>query len=463
MNAALLAELRAGRPVFPAFDVTWRARGYTIATGRYARGGAMMADGPPCKGIVPTAGFKECSYGPGMKGNTLVAARTSVKLNDADGSIQAMLETYDPRGSVALVRWVSPFLVEADWEPIFTGVVEDWKIVGNVVEVLLKTNDAPLQSPGPKPIFSRSDWPSAYDATTWGTAMALVTGIHDSYKVTGRGMVPAVNVKWDEDGGRFWWHASIGNLKTIPRIYYDGAVKETGFSVIRGTYGGVFQTIITVDAANIPVTVGADDKAEPAPDAVVSFDCEGPGADGTTVGDSVTNPVAQLRAFLNTYVFRDVRNGRWATADADQIDTATWDATEDYFDLYGYEGAFRLGGGEAEQALQVFEAFLKAHRWVKAWWTPTGKIALAVIPHADPPLTGDWINAATKVADKDFVYSPGDRREVLSGIVSPYLYSHSEQKYLGSYEAHDIGVLPEEERVSEEIENPFSQGRYDQT
>lgn len=459
MNAALTAEIRAGRPVFPVFDVDWVARGYSIGHGRYGRGGAIMADGPPVKGIVPTAGFKECSYGPGMKGNTLVAARTSVKVNDADGSIQAMLETYDPRGSAATVRWASPFLVAADWEVIFSGLVEDWKVQGSVVEILLKTNDAALQSPGPKPIFSRSEWGSAFDATTWGTSMALVTGIHDSYKVTGRGMVPAVNIRWDSDNGFFWWHASIGNLKSIPRIYYDGGVKETGFTILRGTFGGVFQTIITVDAANIPRN--SDGEAEGGQ--IVSFDCEGPGPTGTTAGTPVTNPIKQLRAFLNNYVFRDTRRGEWNVIDAAQIDTATWDAVEAYFDLYGYEGAFRIGGGDREEAGKVIEAVLEAHRWLKAWWTPTGKIALGVIPHADPNVAGDdWLNASTKVSDKDFSYVPGDRKEVLSGIICPYLYSHSEQKYLGSYEAHDLSALPEAERVTDEIENPFSQGRYDQ-
>ncbi len=460
MNAALTAEVKAGRPVFPMLEVAWVARGYALGTVRYARGGAVMADGAPTRGLVPTAGFKEVSYGPGMRGNKLVAARTSVKIADADGSLQAMLETYDPRGSAATVRWVSPRLVAADWELIFTGLVEDWKIVDSVVEVILKTNDAPLQSPGPKPIFSRSEWGSAFEQTVWGTAMPLVIGIHDSYKVTGRGMVPAVNIKWNQDLGLFWWCASIGSLGNIPRIYYDGAVKETGFSVIRGTYGGVHQTIITTDEANAP----NDGAEEPKLDGsvVVSFDCEGPDEDGGTEGEPITNPVQSIRAFLNNYVFRDNRTSVWY-GDHASIHTPTWDAVQTYFDLYGYEGAFRIGGGDREPGLKVIEAFLESKPWVKMWWTPSGQLAIGVIRHRDPVIaTTDWINAWTKVSGKDFVYQPGDRKEVLSGIVSPYLYSHSESKFLGSYEAHDLSVLPPTERVTDEIEDEFSQGRYDQ-
>lgn len=457
MNAALAEEFRAGRPVFPMLEVAWVARGFSISTERYARGGAILADGRPCKGLVPNAGFRECSYGPGMKGNTLVAARTSVKLNDADGSLQAMLETYDPRGSAATVRWVSPSLVEIDWEPVFTGLVDDWRTVDNTVELLLKTDDAALQSPGPKPIFSRSEWGYAFDPTTWGTAMPWVAGIHDSYKVTARGMLPAVNVRWNKDTGQFWWTASIGNLKSIPRIYYDGEVKELGFSVVRGVYGGVYQTLITVDSANVP-----QDENGPNGGVVVSFDCEGPNAAGGTSGPSLTNPVAILRAFLNNYVFTDNRTGVW-TGDAPQIHSASWDVAEAYFDLHGYEGAFRIGGGEREPAIRAFESFLKARPWFKAWWTPSGQISVGVIVHADPNVTpSDWINASTKVDSKEFVYAPGDRKEIVSGIVQPYLYSHAEQKYIASLEAHDLSVLPEDRRTTDEVEDSFSQGRYDQ-
>jgi hypothetical protein len=457
-SAALVVELRSGRPVFPMLEVAWEAKGFSLGTERYARGGAILADGRPCKGLVPNAGFRECAYGPGMKGNTLVAARTSVKLNDTDGSIQSMLETYDPRGSAATVRWVSPSLVEADWEPIFTGLVDDWRTVDSTVELLLKTNDAPLNSPGPKPIFSRAEWGYAFDATTWGTAMPLVMGIHDSYKVTGRGMVPAVNIKWNTDLGLYWWCASLGNLKSIPRIYYDGEPKELGFGVLRGVYGGAFQTIITADAANAP----QDDTGSPNGGAIVSFDCTGPAADGTTSGPALTNPLAELRAFLNNYTFRDNRTGVWS-GDAQQIHAATWDYAETLFDLYGYEGAFRIGGGEREPSLRVVEAFLKARPWFKMWWTPSGQIAVGVIEHGDPNVSpSDWLNASTKVEPKEFVYAPGDRKDIKSGIIQPYLYSHSEQKYLGSYEAHDLSVLPAEERVTDEIEDEFSQGRYDQ-
>jgi len=465
MNAATREEIRAGRPVFALLSVEWRARGYEIAPDgfdpgvpwRVAKGSAIMLDGVPVTGLVPEGGFKEATYGPGLKGNTLVAARTSVKVNDPTGELQTMLETYDPRGSAARVTWASPNLVEDDWTPIFTGVVEDWKTASSVVEILLKTNDAPLSSPGPKPIFSRSEWGYAFDPTTWGTAMPLVMGIHDSYKVTARGMVPAVNVRWNEDLGQYWWCASIGNLKSIPRIYYDGFVKELGFSVVRGVYGGVFQTLITVDAANAP----RDDQGATAGGTIVSFDCEGPDADGGITGDALTNPIAGLRAFLNNYVFRDNRTGVWQ-GDAAQIRTAKWDSVEAYFDLYGYEGAFRLGGGEREPALSVVEQVLKPRPWLRMWWTPEGQIDIGVIPHADPMATdNDWLNASVKVKNSEFRFLPGDRKEVLTGVIAPYLYSHSEQKYIGSYEAHDIGHTSEEDRATEEIEDPFSQGRYD--
>jgi hypothetical protein len=457
MNAALSEEIRAGRPVFPMLEVEWGSKGYEISTGRYSKGGAMLAEGPPCRGLVPAGGFGQISYGPGMKGNTLVAARTVVRVNDSDGSIQAMLESYDPSGSVARGYWVSPYLASADWEAWFVGVVDGWKIKAGVVEIMLKTDDGALVSPGPKPIFSRSEWPLASDVTIFGTVMPLVTGIHDSYKVTGRGMVPATNIKWDEEAGAFWWTASIGNLATIPRIYFDGTPKESGFTVVRGTYGSVHQTIIQCDAANVPV----DSDGKPQGGTVVSFDCTGPDSAGGIAGATVTNPIAQIRAFLNNYVFRDNRSTRWL-GDVSRIGS-TWDGVEAYFDLYGYEGAFRVGGGESEQALSVIETTLKGRPWLKMWWSPLGQLEIAVIPFQDPSVSeSDWLNATVLVADKDFVCEPGDRKEIMSGVIVPYLYSHSEAKYLGSYESHDLSVLPAEERITMELDDPFGQGRYDQ-
>ena len=455
MNLAMTAEIRAGRPVFPMLEVAWVSRGYTIETARYARGGANMADGVPARGLVPRAGFGAATFGPGMmaRGNTLVAARTTVKLNDADGSLRAMLATYDPRDSVATVRWVSPCLASTDFEPVFYGRVFDWTIQEGVVELQLKTHDAALQAPGPKPIFSRAEWPRASEVTIFGTVMPLVTGIHDSYKVTGRGMVPAVNIRWDEDAGSFWWCGSIGALATIPRIYYDGSPKQSGFTVVRGTYGGVYQTIISVDAANVPV----DGEGKPDPGVVVSFDCSGPDASGGITSATLTNPLAELRAFLNNYVLRDNRSAFWE-GDHVTIDTAAWDVAEVYFDLYGYEGAFRIGGGESQPAAKVIEAFLKSHPWVKMWWTPSGKLSITILAHEDRSVSDtDWTNIETKVASKEFKYIPGDRRDVYSGVVNPYLYSHAEQKYLGSYEVHDLTVKPA--NVTE-VEDEFSQGRY---
>lgn len=438
-------------------EVSWVARGLAIDTVRYACGGAIMGDGRPVIGKVPRAGFASISYGPGMKGNTLVAARTSVKINDADGSLKRMLDTYLPRGSAATIRWVSPFLVAADWELLFTGIVDDWKSSKGVIELLLKTNDKALQSPGPKPIFSRADTGYAADPTIWGTAMPLVLGIHDSYKVTGRGMVPAVNVRWNEDTGEFWWCATIGSLKTVPRIYFDGVVEEAGFSIARGVYGGVYQTLIQVDGSLLPTeSDGKKSKGQ-----VLSFDCHGPDSTGGIAGDSITNPIVALRAYLNNYVFRDNRSSLWA-GDAAEIHAATWDACEDYFDLYGYEGAFRIGGGARDPALKAIEGFLQSKPWVKMWWSPQGQIQIVAIPHADPTIAdGDWLNATSKVAADKLVVEPGDRKDVYTGIIAPYLYSHSESKYLGSYESHDIGFTPEDDRVTFEIEDQFSQGRYD--
>lgn len=451
MTPAVREALRRGEKVFPILRVDWTARGKSLGESIYGPGGTVMSDSVPVQGKVPLGGFSGITYGGGLKGGTLAVTRATVKVEDALQDIATMLETFDPRGSEAEIAWVTANLLREDWDTKLLGVIEDWTIIDRIVELQIKIDDAPLRAPSPKPIYSKSDDPSAVEAAIYGTAHPIVFGLHDSFKITARGMVPATNVAYDDVLG-FRWEITVGNFG-VDRVYFDGELQEAGiYTVERGVFGGVYRTVLSVQ-----------EELKPEKGAVVSVDGRGPDENGLLVGAAITNPVKILRVILSEYVYRDNRTGTFI-GDHPIIDTASWDAAEAYFDLHGHEGAIRIGGeGDRPEAYRIVESFLEAHPFVRMWWTPVGKIAIGVIEYEDFDPTAQWVRANITTPAKDFIYKPGDRREVYSGIIMPYLYSSSDGKFLASYESHDLSVAPSvEERTNLKIEYTWSQGRYDQ-
>jgi hypothetical protein len=341
-----------------------------------------------------------------------------------------------------------PELVEQDWELLFKGVVYDWKLTGSFVDVLLKTDDAVLDSDCPRPVFNKSEWSTAADGSIFGTTMPLVLGFHDNFALTARGMLTAINIRYDDLLG-FWWCASLGNLKTINRIYFD-ADEIGGWSVRRGVYGGALQTIIVVPAAS-----------KPEKNVVVTFDAEGPDATGGILNDVMTNPVRQLRTFLEQYVYRNRPAQPWDTTPLDIIDSTSWDAMETYFERYGYESSVRLGGDrDKPTAMQAIQSFLDSYRWVRMAWLPQGSIAMGLVDWRDLTPSADWLRVDVTTKPEEFNYTPGDRKEVFSHVAQPYMWSVAEQKFMATIEAHDIAAA--RDPVWETVENRWSQGRFTQ-
>lgn len=449
MDAALIEAVTRGAAPFPVLRVTWVARGYSLGTGIYASADRETAAGH-VTGIVAPGGWDAIEYGAGVESASLLAAQTTVTVVDTDGSLVRMLETYDPRGSVAAMDWVTPGLSTDDWEPIFRGVVEDWERDGLVTRLLLKTDDAVLRTPVPAAIIKRTEWGSAsIDGTVFGTHMPLVFGIHDAYRITARGMVPAVNIRYDKDAG-YWWLASVGHMVDIRRIHYDG-VPQSGTSwwrIVRKVFGQSSLTIIEID-----------EGYQPDEGVIVAFDCEGADENGLYSGDAVTNPVTQLRAILEEYVYRDAPLAGWRGAHA-IIDATSWDAAATFFDTHLYESAVRFGSDQSEEsAAEVIQSFLDAYPWTRIDWTPAGTLALTVIDPDDvDPDAAAWLDLEKHHEGTGVPWVPGDRREVYTQVAQPYMYSAQEAKFVAAYEAHDVAALAE--TVTLTVENRWSQGRF---
>ena len=400
--------LDRGAAPFPILTVTWTARSYSLGTGIYSPALRPTAAGP-VGAITQPGGWAPIVYGSGIAAGVLEAVQKSVGVADPQGEILRMLETYDPRGSAAAIDWAAPGLAVADWEPVFRGVVSDWARTGLYTRLILKTDDTVLRTPVPSRVFSKTEWGAAADSTIFGTAMPLVFGIHDSFAITTRGMVPAVNIRYDVNLG-YWYLASIGHMIRVRRLYYDGiAQPDSGWTTVRGVYGGNLCTIIAVT-----------EGYQPEKGVVVSFDCEGPDDSGGYSGSSVTNPVAQLRAILQEYVYRTPPLGAWV-GDHAIIDDDSWDAAEAWFDDHGYESARRLGGDQNPQsAAELVATFLDAHPWARIHWTPRGTLAFVVLDPDDADPTADaWFEVDKHHEGGLVEYSPGDRREVYTHVKVP--------------------------------------------
>jgi hypothetical protein len=301
----------------------------------------------------------------------------------------------------------------------------------------------------PKPIFNKSVWGTATDPSIWATSQPLVMGIHDNFAVTARGMLTAINVRYDDNLGH-WWCGSLGRLRLVKRVYFDGTEQpETSvWTTRRGVYGGVMQTFIVVTSAFRP------DK-----DAVVTFDCEGPSDDGDEAGPALLNPILQLRTVLEQYVFRDRPAQLWDLTPISLIDDTSWDAAANYFDLFEYESAIRIGGDrDRPTGMDVVQSFLDSYPWVRIFWLPSGALGICIINPNDADPSSDWVRVDVTTKPEDFVYEPGDRKEIFTHVEHPYMYSVAEQKFMAMIEAHDVAAAAEKLKVS--IANRWSQGRF---
>jgi len=69
-----------------------------------------------------------------------------------------------------------------------------------------------------------------------------------------------------------------------------------------------------------------------------------------------------------------------------------------------------------------------------------------------------WLDVEAYSRKAMLDYGPGDRREVYTHVKQPFLYSNAEQKFLSSYEAHDVAALDENVELS--VPNEWTHARF---
>jgi len=453
-SAGLSEECQRGATAFPVLRLTLVARGLNLGSYVFSPQGRSTSAGG-VTGVTKLGGWDAIEYGSGIRDRGLRSVETSVSVVDPDGSLIRLLETYDPRGSVATIDEATPGLSTADWEPLFTGILSDWERDEAICTKLhLKTDDTVLRVPIPNGVFNRTEWGSAAEGTIFGTSLPLVVGYHNSFDVTMRGMIPAVNIRWDKDNG-YWWLASVDRMISIDKIYFDGIPQGTaGWSVLRGVYGGHYMTIISVTAGSLPV----DNEGNPNKGFVLSFDGQGPDEDGLIIGSPLTGAPDQLRMIIEEYAYRPPPLSGWRGAHP-IIENTSWTAVSTYFASHNVESARRFGGDQnAETVAEVIDSFLDAYQNVRIFWNELGQLEIFVIDPDDLEPVNDYVDLQKHHEGGTVPFSSGDSREVYSCVRMPFMWSSAEQKFLSAYEAHDVSALPEQ--LALVVDNIWSQCRF---
>ena len=455
LSAALLEARRRGAQPYPLLRIPWVARGYELQTDIISPRMRETPEGQVTR-ISKLGGWGQIVYGSGIGASELKIVQTKVSVLDPRGELYEMLTAYDPRGSAALMDWAATGLVVDDWTPLFRGVVEDWARVqdsgdaGPCTEIFLKTDDTVLRSPIPGGTILRTEWSSAEEGSVFGTQLHLVTGVQDSSLITGRGMVRAPNLVYDETLG-YKYLASVGYFVNVRRIAYDGIVQASGWTFRSFVHGR--NRITTIDIAA---------GFQPSKGVVVSFDCEGPDEDGLGAGDALTGAPDTLRMLINEYGYRSAPL-RGFRGDAPVIEAESWDESSALFALHGIECARTFGGEQEPDSLDdLIKTYLDGYPHARIMWTPLGQLRHGVLDPDDiDPDDARQIDVAAHHEGGEVPMDRGDKGEVYNRVHTSYCFSSGEQKFLAAYDAHDLGTLPDE-RVELSIENTWSQGRFEQ-
>jgi hypothetical protein len=450
-SAALLEKIRGGASPVPILDLDLYRGSESL--GRKIISTRMFdTDLGYVDYVAPKQGWSTVTIGNGIAKAELTGVSTSVLVGDRKGTLIDFLETYDPRGSAARIHRGLPYpaLASADWERIFTGILEDWGREDPYTKLFLKVDDTAMRRPVPSGLLDKTLWGSASETSLYGIQLPLLMGIHDSSQITARGAVPAINIRYDKDLG-YWWLLSVDRQIDVTKIYYAGVPQGTGgWSVQRGVHGSNYLTILVVA-----------EGYQPAEGVVVSFDCQGPDENGLVTGGPLTGAPDQLRAIINEYGYNDPPLSGWR-GDTAAINASAWNLMSEFFALHEIEAAIKFGGSQKPVSVaECIQSFLDAYgAYVRIWWNEYGQLDALVIDSDDlEPVASKWVRLNLKSQDAKVPYTRGDRKEVYTGLKMSFMFLDLEQKLMQAYVATKLSALRGEKNTLS-VENYWSQGRY---
>jgi len=369
MDPAFKAALAAGATPVPVLQIAFP----NSQNKRYAGDGFgfdPVAPGP-FEARVDT--WTEIAVVVSERPGQLSYPETTVTVTDVGRDLTQILEgKYEARKSAAAVKLALSGVASSAWFPLLTGVVDRWRQTGLKWDLTIRPDDRALQGYVPKTTVTKGNAPLA-DTTNkspYGRYMPIVYGVHDASALTGQGMLPTINVRFDGTLG--WYYlVSLGRLKSVDRVYKNGTLQTvaTHYNVIYPLLGGVQTTCLSWVSA-------------PATTDVIQCDVNGIESVGDGTGQTITNPVDILKHFLVNFVWNNYRSGLWFADSTAPIDALAFATAAGWASRFSWEGAKRIGGDTTQQrGVDLVNEWLTSWPTLRLWWNNQGKLACGALSH----------------------------------------------------------------------------------
>jgi hypothetical protein len=443
-----LADRRGAGPI-PILDVAWPS-----GSERYSDRPLGFSTGLPARPLL--LDVPSITYGAGLRPGNLQTTDLSLTLSDKGRRITRILEgATDPRGSACNLYYALPGLAVADWHLVASGVFDrdEYEDGCRSIRLLLRPNDAPFKGNITKKQILKGECPLALE-TSFGVYLPLLYGEHDSSALTGKGMVPCININYDDTG---WNYAvCLGWAKSVNRVYKNGTLQtvSTDYTVAYPIIGGAQLTAILFTSA-------------PGETAVITADVEGYETVGNGSGELILNPVDQILHALTNFGFNDYRFGPWLDPGTTPLDLASFAISSSYASRSKFEGGNRLGGtADATTIMDALGGWLNSELPFRVFATNGGKLGMRPIDH----VFGGYTSPGPAVpASEEALFVHGQTVEVgatfkpyrdtsllIRRVDASFIYGAADQKFFQSLAVQNPS---QQEEVSQSYQFAWSAPR----
>lgn len=375
LSAAMKTELRKQAPkVFSLAEID-----FPDGTVRYAKAGVMSDTNGPYLPIVQTFGTVTRKVSPRQNSLTPVSTSLTIRDNPRDTS-SSSFGNRAGRGqrilnSAARLYIGSPNVAEVDWYQAFGGLLTGWRQpqVGQWA-LGLQTPDVKLAGMFPRYQLSTIDFANmdkgakgtarkdrrVTNTVTLGSYTPLVYGQHDDYGDGSAGTIPCPLI----DSVNFWHLVGLGWINVV-RVYADGVLLTTGYSIARTTVNGRYYTYIDFTTTRNTQTITAD---------VEGYETVG---DGT--GTMICDPVGVFQHLCTNFFLNDNPGATWTATDSTFFDTTSWTAVQTALRNRACGAAYTCARYISNQltGTQALNEMCKSFG-LTPYWTNTGKLGLAI-------------------------------------------------------------------------------------
>jgi hypothetical protein len=372
----------------------------------------------------------------GVDGGLQYPRLGNISVEDADQSLAREFELTEADNSPATLWLASANVFDPDdWFRLADNfLLDNPQQRGPILwDLSFSFDDAPLRSEIPRTRIMRNDFPHAADPTIYTYRVFLAYGVHSSAGLGDKGMVPTFYV--DTENGDFGpWLGWV----TVERVFLDGVLQTSGFSIIHPTIGGRLYTLIRFDT-----------PPDPADDPVVTADITGyrDGVDGA--GSLIVGAEALMHELVNfVYPSEDWKRGSWFANSTAPVAEEYFSEMQNFLTDQGWHETSRLHGGSSrikgEDIIREFSDSCGRIGGIATIFTNDGRIGVRPNSHRVTTLAysgARWIRYDRDALGDDSSWrAPVDRHNLVDRLTVNFLRNSVEENYRWSVEVSDLAV-----------------------